>query len=506
MPRVMVVCHEPDRVPKSPARRSRSVVILVCGHAAHRDRRRSGQPPRPRDRRNPQGARPRHGPAHARVDPRRARRRGLRRARTSSSSAATRPRSSAPATPSSRSSRTATGSGTTSWRRSSARASTSAAGFVSTLRRHRLPRLAVKKLVASPHDKVLVCDTDWRRRYVDRIACTPRATARRCAPRATGSSSCRGASPPSRPAASSSASPSSPPTARASWSRRSTRRGPSGRATVWREGRTFERAYLIDLFQEMIERGSAFHRVDTHGGYMEIDTRRGSRVRREVVARVAAGVVTRGSAPHSPPPRPAAHERPEIALDGVAQAVRRAAAASASAPRSTTSRCASTRGRVRRRRRPERMRQVDDAAHRRRSRRARRGHGRHRGAPDERRPAAGPRRRHGLPGLRALPADDGAPDPRVPAQDARACPRRIGRARSAEAAALLAHRALARPAPWGALRRRTPARGDGPRDRAQAARLPLRRAALEPRRVACAPTFASRSASSCAASARPRST
>ncbi len=44
-------------------------------------------------------------------------------------------------------------------------------------------------------------------------------------------------------------------------------------AGPWREGRTFERAYLIDLFQEMIEHGSTFHRVDTHGGYMEIDTR-----------------------------------------------------------------------------------------------------------------------------------------------------------------------------------------------------------------------------------------
>ena len=41
---------------------------------------------------------------------------------------------------------------------------------------------------------------------------------------------------------------------------------------TWREGRTFEKAYLIDLFQEMLERGSPFHRVDTHGGYMEIDT------------------------------------------------------------------------------------------------------------------------------------------------------------------------------------------------------------------------------------------
>ena len=29
---------------------------------------------------------------------------------------------------------------------------------------------------------------------------------------------------------------------------------------------------MIDLFQDMLERGSSFHRVDTFGGYMEIDT------------------------------------------------------------------------------------------------------------------------------------------------------------------------------------------------------------------------------------------
>ena len=43
--------------------------------------------------------------------------------------------------------------------------------------------------------------------------------------------------------------------------------------TVWREGRTFERAYLIDLLQHMLEAGTEMHRVDTRGGYMEIDTR-----------------------------------------------------------------------------------------------------------------------------------------------------------------------------------------------------------------------------------------
>jgi choline kinase len=42
------------------------------------------------------------------------------------------------------------------------------AGFVSTYADIVYRGSTVKKLVASPHDKVLVCDTDWRRRYVDR--------------------------------------------------------------------------------------------------------------------------------------------------------------------------------------------------------------------------------------------------------------------------------------------------------------------------------------------------
>ena len=40
----------------------------------------------------------------------------------------------------------------------------------------------------------------------------------------------------------------------------------------WREAKVFEKAYLILLFQEMIERGIAVHMVATHGDYMEIDT------------------------------------------------------------------------------------------------------------------------------------------------------------------------------------------------------------------------------------------
>jgi choline kinase len=44
-------------------------------------------------------------------------------------------------------------------------------------------------------------------------------------------------------------------------------------ASLFREGRSFKKAYLLDLLQEMLEAGAAMHREDTAGGYMEIDTR-----------------------------------------------------------------------------------------------------------------------------------------------------------------------------------------------------------------------------------------
>lgn len=38
------------------------------------------------------------------------------------------------------------------------------------------------------------------------------------------------------------------------------------------DGRTFQKAYLIQLFQKMIEAGEEFAHVDSSGGYIEIDT------------------------------------------------------------------------------------------------------------------------------------------------------------------------------------------------------------------------------------------
>ena len=45
--------------------------------------------------------------------------------------------------------------------------------------------------------------------------------------------------------------------------------------------RTFQKAYLIDLFQEMIEEGAAMHLMEAAGGYMEIDTNQDFQIARE---------------------------------------------------------------------------------------------------------------------------------------------------------------------------------------------------------------------------------
>jgi L-glutamine-phosphate cytidylyltransferase len=145
------------------------------------------------------------------------------------------------------------------------------AGFVSTYADIVYRGSTVQKLVASPHDKVLACDTDWRRRYIDRSQ-HPESDGEKM--RAEGD----------RVVELSRRIPSEKASGEfigvmkfsADGAREMVGAFDEVRARQitgpWREGRTFERAYLIDLFQEMIERGSAFHRVDTHGGYMEIDT------------------------------------------------------------------------------------------------------------------------------------------------------------------------------------------------------------------------------------------
>mgnify|MGYP007094237410 CR=1 FL=1 len=43
-------------------------------------------------------------------------------------------------------------------------------------------------------------------------------------------------------------------------------------AQTFREAKVFEKAYLIHLFQHMIEAGEVFSHADISGGYREIDT------------------------------------------------------------------------------------------------------------------------------------------------------------------------------------------------------------------------------------------
>jgi choline kinase len=146
-----------------------------------------------------------------------------------------------------------------------------AEGFVSTYADIVYDGAVVRGLVQSAHEVVLGCDTAWRRRYTGRSE-HPETDAEKL--RADGS----------RVVEISRRIPSEaaqgefvgvmklgPEGARelcAHFDR--VAREYSGRE--FREGRTFERAYLIDLLQHMLERGTEMHRVDTEGGYMEIDT------------------------------------------------------------------------------------------------------------------------------------------------------------------------------------------------------------------------------------------
>lgn len=143
-----------------------------------------------------------------------------------------------------------------------------AGGFVSSYTDIVYRAQAVKDVLASPHDKVLVCDTDWRRRYVRRTR-HPESDAEKM--RAEGSRVVEV----SRTIASEEASGEFIGVAKmtATGAGELCEAFDVARMSEKTLGeRPFEKAYLIHLFQWMIDRGADFRRVDTPGGYMEIDT------------------------------------------------------------------------------------------------------------------------------------------------------------------------------------------------------------------------------------------
>ncbi len=148
-------------------------------------------------------------------------------------------------------------------------------GFVSTYADIVYRGSVVRDLVASPHAMALGCDTDWRRRYRDRSQHPE-----------TDGEKMRGERDSDRIVE---LSRRIAPAEAAGEFIGVTKFTADGARTLldaydrvaarypdptqpYREGRTFAKAYLIDLFQEMVEGGADFRRVDMNGGYMEIDT------------------------------------------------------------------------------------------------------------------------------------------------------------------------------------------------------------------------------------------
>jgi choline kinase len=144
-------------------------------------------------------------------------------------------------------------------------------GFISTYADIVYDGAIVQKLAQSPADVCLGCDTAWRRRYVGRTE-HPESDAEKL--RADGSRVLEI----SRTIASEAADGEfigvmklSPDGARV-FIDAFERAQKSYGAGLFREGRSFQKAYLLDLLQEMLEAGAVMHREDTRGGYMEIDT------------------------------------------------------------------------------------------------------------------------------------------------------------------------------------------------------------------------------------------
>jgi choline kinase len=144
-------------------------------------------------------------------------------------------------------------------------------GFLSTYADIVYDGEVVQKLVASPADIALGCDTAWRRRYIGRSQ-HPETDAEKL--RARGSRVLEI----SRTIESEAAdgefigvmklSPSGARVFCDAFDRAEQAYG----GGMFREGRSFQKAYLLDLLQEMLEAGTAMQRENTAGGYMEIDT------------------------------------------------------------------------------------------------------------------------------------------------------------------------------------------------------------------------------------------
>ena len=129
----------------------------------------------------------------------------------------------------------------------------------------------VRRALEHRGDMVLCVDTDWRRRYLERSQ-HPEADAEKVI--ADGDRVLRiDRRIPVSEATGEYIGVAKFSSTAVSWLRSHHRRVKemfTGR--IWKDDTPFEKAYLIHLFQEMLEQGLEFHMVTTDGEYMEIDT------------------------------------------------------------------------------------------------------------------------------------------------------------------------------------------------------------------------------------------
>jgi choline kinase len=157
-------------------------------------------------------------------------------------------------------------------------------GFVSSYADIVYRRAPVAAAVAAPHDITIVVDTDWQRRYVGRSQHPPTDAEKVVCEQGRVVRLHRDIAPADAHGEFIGVAKFS---AAGALALRQAYAGAKARCGdgPFREAASVDRAYLIQLLQEMVEGGATIGHVDTHGGYHEIDTQEDYDLVREAHAR-----------------------------------------------------------------------------------------------------------------------------------------------------------------------------------------------------------------------------
>jgi choline kinase len=144
-------------------------------------------------------------------------------------------------------------------------------GFVSSYADIVYRRAAVAEALAAPHDITIVVDTDWQQRYVGRSEHPPTDAEKAVCANGRVVKLHRDIDPAEAHGEFIGVAKFSADGAAALRQAYAAARARCGDGP-FREAASVDRAYMIQLLQDMIEAGVSIGHVDTHGGYHEIDT------------------------------------------------------------------------------------------------------------------------------------------------------------------------------------------------------------------------------------------